>query len=59
MHNMIMEDEGEDDDATLQFENMDGPNQLPDQAEVLGDRFGWPAPASQFVELSPSVRGRI
>ena len=39
MHNMIVEDEGDDIAATLKFENMGDPIQLPDQNPVTFEEF--------------------
>ena len=49
MHNMIVEDEGEDAAAALEFENMGDPIQLPDQN---------PATFEEFIQMHQQIRHR-
>jgi hypothetical protein len=49
MHNMIVDDEGEDTTATLEFENMDDPIELPDQN---------PATFEEFIQMHQQIRHR-
>lgn len=49
MHNMIVEDEGDDAAAALEFENMGDPIQLPDQN---------PATFEEFIQMHQQIRHR-
>ena len=49
MHNMIVEDESDDDAATLKFENMDDPIQLLDQN---------PATFEEFIQMHQQIQNR-
>ena len=39
MHNIVVEDKGEDAAAALEFENMGDPIELPDQNPVIFEEF--------------------
>jgi hypothetical protein len=49
MHNMIVDDEGEDAAATLEFKNMGDSIQLPDQN---------PATFEEFIQMNQQIRNR-
>ena len=49
MHNMIVEDEGDDTAAALEFENMGDPIQLPDQNLATFE---------EFIQMHQQIRHR-